>query len=254
MQPPGIFTDKAWHSQCKNCLTSPPVPAEEQGLPGTQPSFPTPPWEGKLPLQLCHKGGLVNHTSINSVLWAVPDRLSLHPTKLWATAELIKVWNGITVTHTHTQSFRQQRLKQVFLVILHPTQSSSETEPSNALWLTSRAEYIAEFSLLKKKKNHNSSTLFYKPCTNKRQFSPCLQNYVTRAWYFTQEFRKENNQNNKTTPTTHMVKAQLTGENLEKKNTVLLPKNSSHCRARASNSAGSSRQLSGNTHTKYTLI
>lgn len=102
MQPPGIFTDKAWHSQCKNCLTSPPVPAEEQGLPGTQPSFPTPLWEGKLPLQLCHKGGLVNHTSINSVLWAVPDRLSLHPTKLWATAELIKVWNGITVTHTHT--------------------------------------------------------------------------------------------------------------------------------------------------------
>lgn len=167
MQPPGIFTDKAWHSQCKNCLTSPPVPAEEQGLPGTQPSFPTPPWEGKLLLQLCHKGGLVNHTSINSVLWAVPGRLSLHPTKLWATAELIKVWNGITVTHTHTQSFRQQRLKQVFLVILHPTQSSSETEPSNALWLTSRAEYIAEFSLLKKKKITTAAHYFINPAQTK---------------------------------------------------------------------------------------
>lgn len=148
MQPPGILTDKSWHSQCKNCSTTPPVPAEEQGLPGAQPGFPTPPWEGKLLLQLCHKGGLVNHTSMNSLLWAVPGRLSPHPTTM-GTAELIKVWNGITITHT--QSFRQQRLKQVFLVILHPTHSSSETEPSNALWLTSRAEYIAEFSLLKKK-------------------------------------------------------------------------------------------------------
>lgn len=148
MQPPGILTDKSWHSQCKNCSTPPPVPAEERGLPGAQPGFPTPPWEGKLLLQLCHKGGLVNHTSMNSLLWAVPGRLSPHPTTM-GTAELIKVWNGITITHT--QSFRQQRLKQVFLVILHPTHSSSETEPSNALWLTSRAEYIAEFSLLKKK-------------------------------------------------------------------------------------------------------
>lgn len=118
MQPPGTFTDKSWHSQCKNCLPTPPVPAEEWGLPGAQPGFPTPKWEGKLLLQLCHKGGLVNHTSINSLLWAVPGRLSPHPTTP-GTAELMKVWNGITITHTHTQSFRQQRLKQVFLCTLH---------------------------------------------------------------------------------------------------------------------------------------
>lgn len=82
MQPPGIFTDKAWHSQCKSCLTTPSVPAEEQGLPEAQPSFPTPQWEGKWLLQLCHKGGLVKHTSINSLLWAVPGRLSPHPTTM----------------------------------------------------------------------------------------------------------------------------------------------------------------------------
>lgn len=152
MQPPGIFTDKAWHSQCKSCLTTPPVPAEEQGLPEAQPSFPTPQWEGKWLLQLCHKGGLVKHTSINSLLWAVPGRLSPHPTTMghgWINKGLKWHYHN---THTHTQSFRQQRLKQVFLGILHPTHSSSETQPSNALWLTSRAEYIAEFSLLKKKK------------------------------------------------------------------------------------------------------
>lgn len=49
----------------------------------------------------------------------------------------------------------------MFLVILHPTHSSSQTEPSNALWLTSRAEYIAEFSLLKRKKKVITTAAHY---------------------------------------------------------------------------------------------
>lgn len=56
---------------------------------------------------------------------------------------------SVTERRSHTQSFRQQCLKQVFLVTLYPTHSSSETEPSDTVWLTSRAECIAEISLLK---------------------------------------------------------------------------------------------------------
>lgn len=200
MQPPGNFTDKSWHSQCKNCLTTPPVPAEERGLPGAQPGFPTPQWEGELLLQLCHKGGLVNHTSMNSLLWAVPGRLSPHPTTT-GTAELIKVWNGITITHTHKALDSSAWSKY----------SGHSAPYTFLLWNRTQQctmAYFQELNILlnlaylkKKKSNHNSSTLFYKPCTNKRQFSPCPQNYVTRAWYFTQEFRKEKKPKQQNNPT-----------------------------------------------------
>lgn len=135
----------------------------------------------------------------------------------------MKVWHGRY--WTHTQSFTQQRLKQVFLLVLYPTRSSSETEPSDSVWLTSRAGYIAEISLFKKKKNHNSSTLLYKPCTNKGQFSPCLQNYITRAWYFTEELRKNKQTNNKKNPNNTHGKSSINWREVLGEHTSRLPKN-----------------------------
>lgn len=103
----------------------------------------------------------------------------------------------------------------MFLVILHPTHSSSETEPSNALWLTSRAEYIAEFSLLKKKKKviTTAAHYFIDPAQTKDNLALACKTMLPGPGISHRNSGKKKSQNNKTTPPTHMVKAQLIGEN-----------------------------------------
>lgn len=212
MQPPGNFTDKSWHSQCKNCFTTPPVPAEEQGLPGAQPSFPTPQWEGELLLQLCHKGGLVNHTSMNSLLWAVPGRLSPHPTTT-GTAELIKVWNGITITHTHKALDSSAWSKY-----------SGHSAPYTLL-LWNRTQqctmaYFQELNILlnlaylkKKKVITTAAHYFINPARTKDNLALARKTMLPGPGISHRNSGKKKNQNNKTTPPIHMVKAQLIGEN-----------------------------------------